>query len=79
MFTPAQSAEQQVNVPMFRLLGPDPIHNYDGERYMTNEKYLPYHGCCTLEPIWESGSNPETVDWFFRNYFRNEDLGFSYP
>lgn len=78
MFTPAQSAEQQVNVPMFRLLGPDPIHNYDGERYMTNEKYLPYHGCCTLEPIWESGSNPETVDWFFRNYFRNEDLGFSY-
>ena len=78
MFTPAQSAEQQVNVPMFRLLGPDPIHNYDGERYMTNEKYLPYHGCCTLEPIWESGSNPETVDWFFRNYFQNEDLGFSY-
>ena len=78
MFTPAQSAEQQVNVPMFRLLGPDPIHNYDGERYMTNEKYLPYHGCCTLEPIWESGSNPEIVDWFFRNYFRNEDLGFSY-
>ena len=78
MFTPAQSAGQQVNVPMFRLLGPDPIHNYDNDRYLTNERYLPYHGCYTLEPVWGSGADPETVDWFFRNYFRGEDLGFSY-
>lgn len=78
MFTPAQTPEQQINVPVLRLLGPDPIHNYDASRYMTNEKYLPYHGCCTLEPVWKSGFTPEIVDWFFRNYFQNEDLGFSY-
>lgn len=78
MFTPAQSAEQQVNVPMLRLLGPDPIHNYDNSRYLTTEKYLPYNGCYTLEPVWKSGFTPEIVDWFFRNYFCQEDLGFSY-
>lgn len=78
MFTPAQTREQQVNVPVLRLLGPDPIHNYDNEKYLSDESYLPYRGCYTLEPVWKSGFTPEIVDWFFHNYFRNEDLGFSY-
>jgi hypothetical protein len=67
-----------VKVPVFRLLGPDPIHNYDNDRYLTDQKQIPYTGCYTLEPVWKTGSTPEIVEWFFRNYFENEDLGFSY-
>lgn len=78
MFTPAQTKECQVSVPIFRLLGPDPIHNYDNDRYLTNPKYLPYQGCYTLEPVWRSGASPEVVDWFFDSYFAKEDLEFSY-
>ena len=33
IFTPAQSADMQISVPVFRLLGPDPIHNYDKTKY----------------------------------------------
>ena len=78
LFTPACTVKERVRVPVFRLLGPDPIHNYDGSRYLTQKEYLPYQGCFTLEPIWKSGATPQIVDWFFRNYFENEDLGFSY-
>ncbi len=77
MFTPAQSKETQVNVPMFRLLGSDPVHNYDGKKYLINLPD-PYYGASTLEVAWETGFTPHIVDWFFKSYFRNEDLGFSY-
>lgn len=78
MFTPAQTEEYQVKTPIFRLLGPDPIHNYDCAKYITNPDNIEKSTCYTLEPVWKCGSNPEIVNWFFRNYFENEDLGFSY-
>ena len=78
MFTPAQTTENQVNVPMFRLLGPDPIHNYDCEKYITNPDHVVSSRCYTLEPVWKCGREPEIVNWFYQNYFENEDLGFSY-
>lgn len=77
MFTPAQTDEFRVNVPMFRLLGPSPIYDYDGRKFMPEERQN-LKLCCTLEPVWDSGSTPEVVDWFFKSYYRNEDLGFSY-
>lgn len=77
MFTPAQSQETQVNTPMFRLLGSDPVHNYDGKKYLINLPD-PYYGASTLEVAWETGYTPYIVDWFFKSYFKNEDLGFSY-
>lgn len=78
IFTPARSEEYRIKTPVFRLLGPDPIHNYDNDRYIRNQKYLPYCGCYTLEPTWAAGRNPEVIQWFFDTYFRNEDMGYSY-
>ncbi len=78
VFTPAQTPENQVNVPVFRLLGPDPIHNYDGDRCITNPKYLPGINVYTMEPAWMCGKDPDTMDWFFRTYFENETMAFSY-
>ena len=80
IFTPAQSEEKQVNVPVLRLLGPCPVHNYDSFKYISTEigQSLAFTGCFTLEPVWRTGNKPEYVDWFFDTYFSNEDLGFSY-
>ena len=75
LFTPAQTEEASNNVPVFRLLGSCPIHNYEGHKYLS-EKYSP--PCFTLETITKTGREPACVDWMFKTYFENEDLGFSY-
>ena len=77
MFTPAQTDEMRLNVPMFRLLGPCPIHNYEDKKYLSDE-IKKNHLCCTLEPVWMPGYVPEYVDGFLRTFYKNEDLGFSY-
>ena len=77
MFTPASSDETQVNTPVFRLLGSDPIHNYDNGKYKSkNGGRGPY----TMEVAYNeaSGGNPRVVDWYLESYFKNESLGFAY-
>ena len=77
MFTPANSLETQVNVPVFRLLGADPIHNYDGEKFTSPNCG---RGPFTMELVYDktSGGNPKIVDWYLDSYFNNESLGFAY-
>lgn len=77
MFTPAQSSDTQNDVPLFRLLSPDPIHNYDGEKYRP-EGSLP--SVYTMELIHNktAGGSREVSDWYIKNYFSNESLGFAY-
>jgi len=77
MFTPAQTEEMRLDVPMFRLLGPCPIHNYEFEKYLSDD-VKKHHLCCTLEPVWMTGYVPEFVDSLLRTFYKNEDLGFSY-
>ena len=77
LFTPAQSAEERINVPIFRLLGPCPLHNYESRKYISEEQ-KGIVGCYTMEPVWPMGYTPESVDWYFKTTFENEDLGFSY-
>ena len=76
MFTPAQSEELRVNVPMFRLLGPDPIHCYDQQKYVSEECKLKTT-CYTMEAALV-GPHPSIMDWFLKTYYENEDMGFSY-
>lgn len=84
IFTPAQSKACQIDVPVFRLLGPDPVHNYDNERHLYGSKnrFLncgeKYRGCYTMEPVWGCGAQPEIMDWFFDTYFTQESLNFAY-
>lgn len=33
-FTPAQTIDNTVKTPVFRLLGPDLVHNYDNDKYL---------------------------------------------
>ena len=77
MFTPAASAKTQINTPIFRLLGSDPIHNYDNGKYASEGcKRGPY----TMELAYNkvSGGNPDVVDWYLESYFGEESLDFAY-
>lgn len=80
IFTPAQTVEMQISVPVFRLLGPCPIHNYDSTKYCSEEvKALKERSSCyTLEPCWYMGSTPEITQWIFDSYYGEESLGFAY-
>ena len=71
MFTPAQTDEYRVNVPIFRLLGPCPIHNYELGKYTAPDGKRG----CTLEPIW---CPQECQDGLFKTFYENESMGFAY-
>lgn len=71
-YIPAQSKEMQLDMPIFRLLGPDPIYNFE-------EGLRPeLKGVHTLEPAWIIGQSKEWVNWFFECLNNEESLGFSY-
>lgn len=68
---PAQTDEMRITTPVFRMLGPDPIYNYDDEKY--NLKGVP-----TLEAAWVYGQNEKCVDAIFNAHFVEECMDFSY-
>ena len=69
---PAESEDHQLNVPMFRLLGPDPIYNFE------QDVRDGLQGVYTLEPSWIIGRNPEWISWFFRCLTEENVLGTEY-
>lgn len=72
-YMPAQTAERQLNVPVFRMLGSDPVHQYDTGIGST------WQGVVTLEPIYRpGGGDPKWNDWFFDTNFNQPSLAFSY-
>ena len=66
MLCPAQTKENQIPAPVFRMLMADPIYNYDAE--------AKGYGICTLEPAWDKGQNPELVDWYLDTYYKTPCL-----
>ena len=78
IFTPAQSEEMRVTTPVFRLLGPCPIHNYDGRKFCSDELKITGAHVFTMEACWFMGSDPEIAKWMFDTYYGQESLGFAY-
>ncbi len=73
MICPAQNKENQINTPVFRMLGIDPIYGYetkDEERRLT--------GCYTMEPVWPCGHTQDVMEWYFRSYYENPSLALSH-
>ena len=72
-YMPAQTRKGQIPVPVFRMLGSDPIYQYDlgiGGNYQ---------GVVTLEPVYGSAGGSETwVKWFFDSMFKDPGMGLSY-
>ena len=58
---PAQNEKNQTPVPIFRMLGSDPIVNM-----MIKEAERIRQGVVTLEPVYQFGGGDSTwVNWYF--------------
>lgn len=71
-YIPAQTHEMQVDMPIFKLLGPDPIYNFEAE---VREGA---GGIYTLEPAWTCGQSETWVKWLFDCITEEEQLGYGY-
>jgi len=72
-YMPAQTKGAQIPVPVFRMLGSDPIYQYDlgigGQ----------HQAVITLEPVYgNAGGSKPWVEWFFKSMFKDPCMTFSY-
>ena len=79
VFMPAQSSEEQLDVPLFRMLGSDPVYQYDFGMNAENGAAI-VQGVITLEPVYtgKGGGDPAWVDWYMRENFNGDCLTFGY-
>ena len=72
---PAREAENQIGIPVFRMLGPDPIDQYDfGLGAPEKDQQV-----CSLEPVYEfGGGDPAWVDWFLKENYGPKSLCLGY-
>ena len=72
-YMPAQTAEGGIAIPVFRMLGSDPIYQYEAGVGGVVQSVA------TLEPVYlEGGGNPEWIDWFFRMFTQEPHMGYNY-
>ncbi len=72
-YMPAQHAKNQIPVPVFRMLGSDPVRQYDTGIGTS------WQGVITLEPVYAKGGGDQTwVNWFFREFVNGEAMEFAY-
>ncbi len=73
-YLPAQHPESQIPVPVFRMLGSDPLYQYSAGIAGNGQQVI------TLEPAFEGlgGGSREWVDWFFRENYRHPHLAMAY-
>lgn len=74
---PATTEENQISAPVIRMLGPDPIYQYDCG---LNEQFDPcdWQQVITIEPTAPIASNEKWVDWYLNTTFFNESLNMAY-
>ncbi|MHA4896523.1 hypothetical protein ACXZ1K_17355 [Pedobacter sp. PWIIR3] len=72
-YMPAQNAAKQLPVPIFRMLGSDPVRQYDTGVSSSRQ------GVITLEPVYpEAGGDAAWVNWFFKEFVEGEAMEFAY-
>jgi hypothetical protein len=72
-YMPAQHERNQIPVPIFRMLGSDPVRQYDNGLGTTRQ------GVVTLEPVYKFGGGDSAwINWFFNTFTNDESLDFNY-
>jgi hypothetical protein len=72
-YMPAQDEADAIQVPIFRMLGSDPIRQYDKGVGAQRQ------GVETLEPVYKAGGGDSVwVNWFFKELVEGESLAFGY-
>lgn len=81
VFMPAQTDSEQMDVPLFRMLGSDPVYQYDFGLDADSGANT-CQGVVTLEPVYCGGTGgggvPKWVDWYMRENFNGDCLSFGY-
>lgn len=72
-FLPASTGEKQMDIPVFRLLGPDPIYNFEA-----HVRGGVMEGVYTMEPAWLPGRDPKFVGGYFDSMTEEDALGIQY-
>ncbi len=70
MLCPAQTEENKIPAPVFRMLMADPVYSYAAQEY---------DGCTvwTMEPAWKCGSDSRIADWYFDTYYKTPCLTYA--
>ena len=72
-YMPAQNEANQTPVPIFRMLGSDPVRQYD------NGLGTERQGVVTLEPVYKfGGGDASWVNWYFKEFVEGQSMGFAY-
>jgi len=72
-YMPAQQSAQQIPVPVFRMLGSDPIRQYDDRLGGVRQ------GVVTLEPVYpHAGGDSTWVHWFLKEFVEGASMDFAY-
>jgi hypothetical protein len=72
-YVPAQHEENEIPVPIFRMLSSDPVRQYDNG--LGNNR----QGVVTLEPVYKFGGGDSTwVNWYFKEFVEGEPMAFAY-
>ena len=72
-YMPAQNAENQIPVPIFRMLGSDPIHQYDNGLGTDRQRVV------SLEPVYTGGGgNADWCRWYFDAFVEGAAMGYGY-
>ena len=77
---PAQTIKNQINVPVFRMLGSDPIYQYDAGLIVNgNIRRCENQPVFTLEPSNEiTGASENWINWFMKENFNGLCLSSGY-
>lgn len=72
-YMPAQHAANQIPVPVFRMLGSDPVRQYD--EGLGSER----QGVITLEPVYKFGGGDSAwVHWYFKQFVSGNAMEYAY-
>lgn len=72
-YMPAQNPDHQIPVPVFRMLGSDPIHQYDLGLGTGEQPVI------SLEPVYEKGGGNESwCRWYFDWFVRTPAVNYAY-
>jgi len=72
-YMPAQHAKNQIPVPIFRMLGSDPIHQYDSGLGGNRQRVI------SLEPVYErGGGNADWCQWYFDAFINGAAMEYAY-
>ena len=72
-YMPAQNESNQIPVPIFRMLGSDPVRQYDTGLGSDRQ------GVITLEPVYKDGGGDSAwVNWYFKEFVRGSAMEYAY-